>query len=672
MDLPPHGSAASVSASHGVVDQPLLQALSRIHPNSAHALAEVAALRASLALPARTIHIVSDVHGEHAKLRHVINNASGALRPAVASLLNSSLTEAEQRELLALIYYPSELIAARKAHIVDSGQRRPWVRRMLTLLFDLVRNLARSWRREQLNALLPPEFRELFKELLWEPMGLRPPAFLEGMIAAYEHHDRDFSAVRAAARLVRNLTAHEIIVAGDLGDRGPRIDKVIDLLLTQPHVRIVWGNHDAHWLGACLGHEACIASVLRFSLRYRRLAQLEEGYGILLTELERLATTVYRDDPAHHFTVKGKGEGSGGGSGPDDLLLARMQKAITVIQLKLEGQLIARHPEWNLGHRDVLSNIDLSAGTVRLGQRLIPLTDAHLPTLDTREPNRLSDAERGCMDAFRSSFSSSPRLWEHMKFVVGHGSMYLRRDDLLIFHACVPVDPDGTPQVLRLQGRDYSGRELFEALSSVVRRSFRLAEGVSSQQDLQEAGDALWYLWCGPRSPLFGKDKIATFETYFVEDETLKTEKKNPYFELLHDPVFVRRIGKLFDCDENVLVVNGHVPVKLEKGEQAVKRGGNAVTIDGAFAEAYGDHGYTLLLGPSGVTLAEHSHFESVDAVIRDGKDMLPNITSLRRYDPPRRVADTQTGHETREAIRNLEELIAAYQRGNLIEQAGT
>jgi fructose-1,6-bisphosphatase-3 len=648
----------------GSGDTALLEALSRIHPNAAHALAEVAALRASLTLPARTIHIISDVHGEHAKLRHVINNASGALRPAVASLLNASLTDTEQRELLALIYYPSELITARRDEIIDAGRRREWVRRMLDLQFELIRGLARSWRREQLNALLPFEFRELFKELLWEPMHLRPPAFLDLMLGAYEHHDRDFGAVRAASRLVRNLTAHEIIVAGDLGDRGPRIDKVIDFLMSQPDVKIIWGNHDAHWLGACLGHEACIASVLRFSLRYRRLSQLEEGYGIVLTELEKLATDVYGDDPATHFTVKGKGT-------VDDLLLARMQKAIAVIQLKLEGQLIGRHPEWGLADRDVLHAIDLKAGTVRLGDAVVPLTDARLPTLDPANPNALSEAEQRCMNALRASFTASPRLWEHMNFVVGRGSMWTTRDDLLIFHACVPVDKEGTPLPLTVQGRAYAGRELFDVLTTVVRKAFRLARGASAASpstDLQTAGDWLWYLWCGPRSPLFGKDKIATFETYFVEDEKLKSEKKNPYFELIHDAAFVRRIGRLFGCGEDVLLVNGHVPVKLEKGEQPVKKGGNAVTIDGAFAEAYGDHGYTLLLSPTGITLAEHTHFDSVDAVVKEGKDIVPKVTPLRRFDPPKKISDTHTGTETKAQLQNLEKLITAYEEGTLLE----
>lgn len=645
------------------IDTGLLRALSRQYPTVASALAEAAGLRASLTLPGRTVHLISDVHGEHAKLRHVIANASGALRPAVAELLNASLTDSEQRELLAVIYYPGEVLASRRDALIESGERKTWVRQTLHRQFELIRQLSRPWRREDLNALLPPEFAELFKELIAEPLGLRPAVYYEIMIGAFERYDRDFAAVRAASRLIRNLSAEEIIVAGDLGDRGPRIDKVIDLLQQQPNVSIIWGNHDTHWLGACLGHEACIASVLRFSIRYRRLAQLEEGYGIVLTELENLANSVYGDDPATRFTVKGEGI-------RDGLLLARMHKAITVMQLKLEGQLIDRHPEWNLESRNLLKQVDTRSGSLRLGGKTHALTDPHLPTLDPKDPNRLSPHEQRCLDAMRAGFVASPRLWDHMSWVVRRGSMWTVRDELLIFHACVPVDEGGNPLPLDVAGRRLSGRDLMDELGAVVRRAFRQGSGIqTTTRPNPDAGDWLWYLWCGPLSPLFGKDKIATFESAFLSDEQASVEHKNPYFSLIHDPAFVIRIGRLFGCGENVLIVNGHVPVKIENGELPVKKGGNAVTIDGAFSEAYGDHGYSLLLTPAGVELAEHSHFDSIESVIHHGQDIVPKITAIRTYSPPRRVADTDTGTDIKRRLHELERLISAYESGQLHEQ---
>lgn len=635
-------------------DVSLLRALSASYPTISSALAEAAGLRASLTLPARTIHIISDIHGEHAKLRHVINNASGALRPAVAALLNNSLTDVEQRELLSVIYYPGEVLASLRPGLIESGRRRDWVRQTLHRQFELIRQLSKPWRRDDLNQLLPAEFAELFKELIAEPLSLRPPGYYEMMLGAFEKYDRDFAAVRAASRLIRNLSAAEILVAGDLGDRGPRIDKVIDILQQQPNVSIVWGNHDAHWLGACLGHAACIASVVRFSLRYRRLAQLEEGYGIVLTELENLANSVYGSDPATQFAVKGEGI-------RDAQLLARMQKAITVILLKLEGQIISRHPEWNLAHRDLLPRIDLRAGTIGLDGKVHPLLDAHLPTIDPAHPNHLSPEEQACIESLQASFIASPRLWEHMSWMVTNGCMWTVRDDLLILHACVPVDDQGAPLPLDVEGKQLSGRDLMDELTLIVRRAFRHG---AADPNAERAGDWLWYLWCGPRSPLFGKDKIATFESTFLADPAAKEEHKNPYFSMLNDPAFVIRIGKLFDCSDQVLLVNGHVPVKIEKGELPVKKGGNAVTIDGAFSEAYGDHGYSLLLASNGVSLAEHAHFDSIDAVISRGKDIVPTVTTIRTYTPPRKVSDTNQGQLSKQKLHELEKLIVAYEEG--------
>lgn len=651
--LPPTGSHA--------VDHAVLRVLSSIYPTAAAALAELAALRASLTLPARTVHVISDVHGEHAKLRHVVNNASGALRPMVAGMLNGSLTEAEQRELLSVIYYPAETMAALRPRLVDEGTRGEWVRKTLQRQFELVRLLSRTWRRSDFNALLPSAFAELFKELYAQPLGVRPAAFLDLMLGAFELQDQDWAAVRAASRLVRNLSAAEILVAGDMGDRGPRLDKVIDFLMRQPNVRIVWGNHDAHWMGACLGQEACIASVVRFSLKYGRTAQLEEGYGISLDPLEALADAEYAEDLAERFRVTH----SGGRSAQQ---MARMLKAVTVLQLKLEGQLIRRWPEWGLGHRDLLPAVSLAEGVVEIGGRRMAMAESHLPTVDPADPNRLSEGERRCIERLCASFVGSPRLWQHMDFVVKRGSMWTVRDELLVFHACVPVDRCGEPLTLRVDGSELSGRTLMDQLTAVVHRAFRSgADGMGSGE--RRDADWLWYLWCGPRSPLFGKDKIATFEGAFVADESAREEHKNPYFELIHDAAFVRKIGRLFGCGADVLVVNGHVPVKLERGEQPVKRGGNAVTIDGAFSEAYGDRGFSLLLTAGGVNLAEHAHFESVEAVIRDGSDIIPRVRTIRGHEPPRKVGDTAEGDAVRGRIRELEALLAAYRTGEISER---
>jgi len=424
-------------------------------------------------------------------------------------------------------------------------------------------------------------------------------------------------------------------------------------------VSFTWGNHDVAWMGACLGQEALIATVLRVSLRYRRLSQLEEGYGLIIAPLERLARTVYADDPCERFKTKGTGL-------RDDLLMARMQKAIAVIQFKLEGQTILRHPEWNMERRNLLHRIDAERGTIEIDGRTHPLLDAHLPTLDPADPYALSSEERACMERLRQSFVSSSRLWQHMSFLTRRGSMWLRRDHALIFHGCVPVDEGGEFLSLNVEGTEYAGRALFDALDVVMRRAMN-----AGVETVGEDSDWLWYLWTGERSPLFGKDRMATFESYFVEDKGARKENKNPYFKLIHEADFCRRVAADFGIAEEALIVNGHVPVKVEKGEEPVKKGGNAVTIDGAFSEAYGDRGYTLIIAPDRIALAEHHHFESISDAITAGADIVPKMLTIRAYEKPRLVADTEDGEIIRQRVAALERLILAFERGELLEGQG-
>jgi fructose-1,6-bisphosphatase-3 len=647
-----------MSANVNSLEMPLLQALAAQYPTADLALAEASALRASLSFPKGIVHVVSDVHGEYKKLRHIINNASGSLRPLVEGLFEGDMNDEELGQFLSVIYYPHEALEYLRPSLVESGERGEWVRRTLRRQFRVVRELGSNRRLPALRAMFPPARRHLFEELLFEPCAGRGAAYVDEMIDTLGQHDRDFSAVRAASRLIRNLSVAEIVVAGDLGDRGPRLDRVIDYLLQQPNVSFTWGNHDVSWMGACLGHDALIATVLRISLRYRRLSQLEEGYGITMQPLEKLARTVYADDPAACFKTKGAGL-------RDDLLMARMQKAIAIIQFKLEGQVIERHPEWELEHRNLLHRINSKDGTIEIGGQTFPLRDTFLPTINPDDPYTLSEEEGNCVYRIRQSFISSSRLWEHMSFVAHRGAMWVRRDHALIFHGCVPVDDKGEALTLAVDGKTSSGRELFDALDLVVRRAFRKGAEASEPDK-----DWLWYLWTGPRSPLFGKDRMATFETYFVEDKATHKENKNPYFKLIHDAAFCARTAEEFGVTVQALIVNGHVPVKVEKGEEPVKSGGNAVTIDGAFSESYGDRGYTLILAPERIALAEHHHFESVSDAITDGADIVPKVMTLRAYEPVRRVGDTEEGEQIRQNVAALERLVEAFEQGRLLEEA--
>jgi fructose-1,6-bisphosphatase-3 len=425
------------------------------------------------------------------------------------------------------------------------------------------------------------------------------------------------------------------------------------------------------WIGSHLGHEPCMLTMLRFSARYRRASQLEEGYGILTTPLDRLVRECYADDPAERFNPKGDGF-------RDAVTVARMQKALAVMQFKAEGRMIERRPEWNLSHRRLLHRMAWEgAGAARRavsitldtpgGAKSYPLLDGCFPTINPSDPYAYSPEEQACVDRMKTSFLRSMKLREHMEWMVNNGSMWTRRDDVLFFHACVPVDAKGEPLSLMVDGAPRRGRELFDTLGSIVRRSMRGRFG--AEPGASDDGDWVWYLWGGPVSPLFGKDKLATFEASFIADKETHKEHKNPYFDLMHDAGFIRKIGGLFGCGEDVLVVNGHVPVKVEKGEQPIKKGGNAITIDGAFSEAYGDRGYTLVLRPDRIDLAEHAPFPGVEDAIHEGADIVPTMTTVKRYAKPRTINDTQDGAAIRRRLSDLEGLVRAYQEGLVRER---
>ena len=631
------------------------QILSKSFPTIELAAFEVAALRAQLELPKGVIHVISDVHGEDRKLRHVINNASGRLRSLVNELFGSELTEKEKKEFINVLYYPTELLQTKFEEILES-ERLEWVGTTLDRQFRVIREIVKTKRRKLIKHYTPKEFRELFEVLLNYPAGGHHEAFLNVQLEQLVHVRLDKQAIQAASRFIRNVAVEELIVAGDLGDRGARIDKVIDYLERQPSVSIVWGNHDLLWMGACLGQRALIATVLRVSLRYRRMYQLEEGYGILTKALEHLSSTVYADDPAERFIPKREGERA-------EVEIARMQKAISIIQFKLEGQLVKRHPEWKMDDRNVMEKINYDKGTFLSEGEEYQLLDTHFPTVNTEDPNALSEEEAYCLDRLVDSFTNSPRLWQHMSWVTERGSMSVVRDKTVIFHACIPLDEKGHFESVEIDGESRTGTKQFTAFNKVIKRAFR-----SGDKAEESDKDWFYYLWAGPKSPLFGKDKMATFERYFVADKSTHVENQNLYFNKLHDYAFCNHVCAEFGVKEGGLVVNGHVPVKIEKGEEPIKKGGNAVTIDGAFSEAYGDRGYTLILSPEGDQLAEHHGFKDPVLVVKNGEDIIPKMQNIRTYDQPRLVKDTESGEHIRQQIKVINGLIEAYNSGELSE----
>lgn len=649
-------SNTSLSFKRPEADLTMLELLALDYPNVDAAIAEVARLAAVQTLPKSAVHVISDIHGEDKKLQHVINNASGTLRPLVEELFAESMSADEMAEFLKLTFYPAEVTERLRQSLTEPDEVRAYASRTLKPQLELLRYLVSNYSLRLATKLFPAEYSELLLEMLHSPSTERGPEFVGAMLDELVRRGRALHLVHLLGRLIRNLAVDELVIGGDCWDRGPRGDRVMDYLRQQPNVEFIWGNHDALWMGAALGNEALICTVLRVSLRYRRLGQLDEGYSIPLTPLEHLARTVYADDPAEFFMPKSEGM-------RPNVVVARMQKAAAIMQFKLEGQLIERNPQWDLDHRRLLHQIDHVRGTIEIDGQVYDLRDNRFPTIDPENPYELTAEESSCLARLKHSFLSSQKLQEQVRFMVGHGSMYLRRDECLIFHGCVPVDAEGQFLPLVVDGEPLVGREMFEGIETVVRRAVVNA----AELDL----DFLWYLWSGPRSPLFGKDRIATLERDFIKDKVAHRETKNPYFALIHEVEFCDTVLREFGTEtDGGLIVNGHVPVKVEAGESPLKRSGKAITIDGAFSEAYGDYGYTLVLEPNRIVLAEHHHFESVDAAVRDGIDIVPNVQEIRVFDNPHCTGDTERGQRIKYRIELLERLIEAYQTNRLHEHA--
>lgn len=637
------------------VDLSSLELLAAEYPNVDSVVAELARLAAIKMLPRAAIHMISDIHGEDKKLRHVINNASGTLRPLVEEIFSEKMSSGDLEDFLKVIFYPAEVTAQLENSMTDDDAIRAYARKILHPQFELLRYLMGNYSLQLANEILPEDYRELLLEIMHAPVRESGDEFIDAIINELGRQGRVLHLIHIVGRLIRNLAVDELIICGDCWDRGPRGDRVVDYLRLQPNVAFIWGNHDALWLGAALGNEALICTALRVSLRYRRISQLDEGYSVPLTPLEHLANEVYGDDPAEFFMPKSSGM-------RPNVLVARMQKAVAVMQFKLEGQMIERNPQWKIDHRRLMHHIDLEKGTIQIDGVTYELRDKHLPTVDPENPYALSPEEQQCLDRMKGSFLSSQKLREQMQFMVGHGSMYLQRDECLIFHGCVSCDEKGEFLGMEIDGKEYSGRPLFEEIETIVRRALERKQ----EKDL----DFIWYLWCGPRSPLFGKDRIATLERDFIADKTPHKEQKDPYFDLIHEAGFCESVLSEFGADpKEGLIVNGHVPVKLKQGESPIKKSGKAITIDGAFSEAYGDHGYTLVIEPGKIVLAEHHHFESVESAIKDGVDIVPKTQDIRVFDKPRRSEDTERGQRIRYRMRELKRLVEAYRSNRLHER---
>jgi fructose-1,6-bisphosphatase-3 len=642
----------------------LLQLLSKRYPTIVAAHIEMINLNAILALPKGTDHYISDIHGAYTQFDHILRHASGAVRRKIGQTFGAEMSRRQQLDLAMLIYYPEKKLRQVQAQVPDFAD---WMTATIAQLVRVARTSAQKYTRSKVRKRLPPQLAYILEELLNESHDerLQKEHYYSSIVRSIVALGEGPSVIVHLAYLIQSLVVDRLYILGDIYDRGPAAEKVMDRLMQHHSVAIQWGNHDISWMAAAAGCEALIANVVRLALRYATLETLEDGYGIDLAGLAAFAATHYGVDPCARFAP----HGSAASEGYDAETIARMHKAIAIIQFKLEAQIIRRHPEYAMEDRLLLDAIDPQAGTVTIDGVAHPLLDTHWPTLAATDRARLTAAEAEVIADLRYQFQHSERLQEHIGFLYSYGNMFRVHDGNLHFHGCLPVDEHGEFTAFPLGGDRLAGPKLLERYEQMVRAAF-----FSSDPAARAAGqDAMWYLWCGQHSPLFGRLRMTTFERYFVADPATHAEPKGPYYLLRDDEAFCRRILAAFDADpEHGYIINGHTPVKVKTGERPLHANRRLIVIDGGMSEAYqpvtGIAGYTLIANSHEMLLAAHEAFSDADTLIREGVDITPQTERVTTFPQRMLIADTDIGRMLRGQISDLEKLVAAYRNGLLVE----
>lgn len=642
-----------------------LKSLANQYPDIASASTEIINLQAILNLPKGTEHFMTDIHGEYEQFNHVLKNGSGAVRRKIDEEFGNTLSNKDKKSLATLIYYPRE-----KLDIVEREEENieDWYKITLHRLVQITKRVASKYTRSKVRKAMPKEFSYIIEELITEKFDISDKeGYYNEIIHTIIRIGRAPEFIETLSNLIQRLVIDHLHIVGDIFDRGPGPHIVMDTLMHYHSVDIQWGNHDIVWMGAACGHLPCIATVLRIAARYGNLDTLEDGYGINLIPLATFALDKYQDTDCSLFTVRYNTDYN-----TKDLSLdMKIHKAITILQLKLEGQVIKRHPEFGMDDRLLLDKIDFEKKTVTIGNREYPMKDTDFPTVDPADPYNLTADEEQVMERLRHAFVKCEKLQRHVRFLYSNGGLYKIHNSNLLYHGCMPLDEEGNFKSVNIDGKKYRGRELYDVLDNYARK------GYYSKNDpagMRRAQDYIWYIWSGPNSPVFGKDKMATFESYFVEDKEVGKETKNSYYTLLEQEEVVDRILEEFGLDaKKSHIINGHVPVERKKGETPVKCGGKLLIIDGGFSKAYqgktGIAGYTLISDSRGMRLVAHEPFESMEAAISRESDIFSDSTSVEIAPVRIRVADTDSGTDLKDRITQLERLLRAYRDGTIVEK---
>ncbi len=644
-------------------DKKVMRAFAKQYKNVAAASTEIINLQSIMNLPKGTEHFLTDIHGEWEQFTHVLKNGSGSIRRKIDEEFGNTLSNKDKKSLATLIYYPEE-----KLEIVqrEEDNIEDWYKISLHRLVQIIKRVSSKYTRSKVRKALPKDFAYVIEELITEKEEIQDKeAYYNEIIHTIIRIGRAPQFIVALSRLIQRLVIDHLHIVGDIYDRGSGPHIIMDTLCAYHSVDVQWGNHDMVWMGAASGHLACIANVIRMAARYGNLATIEDGYGINLLPLATFAMEAYEGVDTEVFAIRYNTDYN-----TKDLSLdTKMHKAMAIIQFKLEGQLIMRHPEFHMEDRLLFNRIDYEKGTVDIEGRQYQMLDMDFPTIDPGHPYELTEEENKVMIRLQRAFLKCEKLQRHVRFLYAKGGMYKIYNGNLLYHGCVPMNPDGTFAEVEIAGRPYKGKALYDILEHYARRGYYAKDGAE-----RSAGqDMMWYIWNGKGSPVFGKEKMATFEAYFVAEPETHKEKKNAYYQFLEQEEVVIRILEEFGLSSrDAHIVNGHVPVEQIHGESPIKCGGKLLVIDGGFSKAYqkktGIAGYTLVCNSRGMRLVAHEPFESTRAAIRNESDIISDMVEVETFPRRKLVADTDIGRELKESIYYLEELLEAYQDGTIIE----
>lgn len=650
-------------------DRRILELLAQTFPTVSAASTEIINLEAILNLPKGTEHFVADLHGEHEAFRHLLKNASGNIKRKVTDLFGKSLREKQIRQLCALIYYPEE-----KLQEIHDTEPNPEDFYNITLhqLVSVLQSVSSKYTRSKVRKALPKEFAYIIEELLHEsPSDYDKQAYFNRIIETIISTGQADKFIVAMCNVIQRLSIDRLHILGDIFDRGPGAHHIMETLAQYRKWDIQWGNHDILWMGAAAGNDCCIANVLRISLRYGNLATLEDGYAINLLPLATFAMETYADDECECFKPKPLA-GDVQHSEKTLRLMAKMHKAISVIQFKLEGAMVEAHPEWGMSSRRLLDKVNFTDDTVEIDGKIYAMKDFNMPTVDPADPYVLTREELHLLHKLHRSFVSSTQLRRHMDLLLSHGGMYGVYNSNLLYHASMPMNADGSLKDVEVAGATYHGRALMDRIDMLLRSAFN-NDTPADERSL--ARDYYWYMWCGPDSPLFDKNRMTTFERYFVADPEAAREEKGHYYTLRNDEKVVDMILDEFSVKgDQRHIINGHVPVRTGKGESPLRANGKLMVIDGGFAKAYhkttGIAGYTLIYHSSNFELVEHEPFNSVEEAIANGTDIVGSTKMVEQTSRRVCVRDTDMGAVLQGQIDELSELLFAFRNGIIKERA--